>query len=491
MDAGKSELAEVYVRAEWAALKECVYGGSSEYVLPKFLGDSKARAYGDFEQFWIDNQERDVAEADPEYYAQWKSQIDGAVELLRGPGFRFGRIVSGAAWPEALAPLERLAPLPLLATGASPAAAPDDVVLWFEDSDGTRSPVCAQRPGEPPHWSVDPVAWIEGLLSEAYVSDWTRPLPSRLPLVNYSRVPHVVKGWLERVQSPRATASNPIDCPSLPLDELVEEIRRLCTALAFGSAPRLVHPWPEGRRAAVTLTHDVDSAWILDPKRRPLLERILEEETSRGFKGAWYITADQLRPAHADALRDIAAAGHEIGAHGWNHDSRLNYLGAARQEARMRKIHAAFDAIGVEGIRTPWYCRSPQLSCVLTRHFRYDCSVPNASSFFSSGSNSGCCTVFPYRLHGGLVELPMTLPPDTSLAPNRGYDLLQTLAGRIVERGGVVVVTLHPQPHQSANEPALARYFSFLRDLAERHAGQLWSATPAEIVRQYERALAA
>ncbi len=86
MDAGKSELAEVFVRAEWAALKECVYGGSSEYVLPKFLGDSKARAYGDSEQFWIDNQERDVAEADPEYFAQWKSQIDGAVELLRGLG---------------------------------------------------------------------------------------------------------------------------------------------------------------------------------------------------------------------------------------------------------------------------------------------------------------------------------------------------------------------------------------------------------------------
>ena len=50
-----------------------------------------------------------------------------------------------------------------------------------------------------------------------------------------------------------------------------------------------------------------------------------------------------------------------------------------------------------EGRRTPCYSRSPQLFERLSDHFRYDSSVPNASGVFSTGSNSGCCTIFPYR----------------------------------------------------------------------------------------------
>lgn len=78
----------IFVSAEWGSLKECVYGSSGRFVLPKFLSDSKARAYGDFGRFWEQNQERDVAEADPAYYAAWKAQLDGAVELLEGLGVR-------------------------------------------------------------------------------------------------------------------------------------------------------------------------------------------------------------------------------------------------------------------------------------------------------------------------------------------------------------------------------------------------------------------
>ncbi|WP_342642116.1 hypothetical protein [Rhodoligotrophos ferricapiens] len=81
-------LAPIGVSSEWGTLKECIYGWADQFIIPKFLADSKARAYGDFERFWIENQGRPVAEADPDYFAAFKSQLGGAVALLSGLGIK-------------------------------------------------------------------------------------------------------------------------------------------------------------------------------------------------------------------------------------------------------------------------------------------------------------------------------------------------------------------------------------------------------------------
>jgi glycine amidinotransferase len=78
----------IFVSSEWGALKECVYGSPHRWVMPKFLGDSKLRAYGDFYEFWVANQERDVAEVDPERFREFSNQIQGAINLLEGLGVR-------------------------------------------------------------------------------------------------------------------------------------------------------------------------------------------------------------------------------------------------------------------------------------------------------------------------------------------------------------------------------------------------------------------
>ncbi len=78
----------IFVRCEWGELKECVYGGYDQFVFPKFLQDADVRPSGDFRQFWFDHQEEDVAKADPEYHARWRSQIKGAVDFLEGSGIK-------------------------------------------------------------------------------------------------------------------------------------------------------------------------------------------------------------------------------------------------------------------------------------------------------------------------------------------------------------------------------------------------------------------
>ena len=76
----------IFVRSEWAELKECVYGWSGQFIWPAFLQDAELRPSGGVRQMWFDHQEQDVAVACPEYYRQWRAQIDGAIQFLRSSG---------------------------------------------------------------------------------------------------------------------------------------------------------------------------------------------------------------------------------------------------------------------------------------------------------------------------------------------------------------------------------------------------------------------
>jgi hypothetical protein len=126
---------------------------------------------------------------------------------------------------------------------------------------------------------------------------------------------------------------------------------------------------------------------------------------------------------------------------------------------------------------------------ILPDHFAYSSSVPNASAGFSRGTNSGCCTLFPYRTVGDFFEVPLTLPADGAGEPERVYGTLRTLADRIVERGGAVVSTLHLEPHRSAQTEILRAYSDFLEDLQARRGDELWHATPGEIAARYRDAI--
>jgi hypothetical protein len=169
----------------------------------------------------------------------------------------------------------------------------------------------------------------------------------------------------------------------------------------------------------------------------------------------------------------------------------LKLANPQRVNWRMREGILPFKGRAIEptGIRTPWYCRNFCLFDVLSRNFTYDSSVPNASGLFSSGSNSGCCSVFPYAAHDRLLELPLTLPPDSTAPVEEIYSILERTAGQIIDAGGVVVATFHPQPHQSANRRGLDHFFGFLQNIAERYAERLWCATPSEILRRYRSRL--
>ncbi|MEM8629747.1 MAG: hypothetical protein AAGF74_00790 [Pseudomonadota bacterium] len=78
----------IFVEAEWAELKECVYGSPDNWVLPVIYNDARLRAQGEFGEFWVNNPGRDMKEANPELFSELSSQVSGIIGFLESAGVK-------------------------------------------------------------------------------------------------------------------------------------------------------------------------------------------------------------------------------------------------------------------------------------------------------------------------------------------------------------------------------------------------------------------
>lgn len=110
--------------------------------------------------------------------------------------------------------------------------------------------------------------------------------------------------------------------------------------------------WPGGARGALCLSFDnlgVDEATSAAGALPALLERLAERELTATFF-AEGVNAE-LQP---DALREIAAAGHEVAYHAWAHE-QWGELSAAEQAENLGRGISAFRdlGLGLTGLRPP------------------------------------------------------------------------------------------------------------------------------------------
>jgi len=113
-----------------------------------------------------------------------------------------------------------------------------------------------------------------------------------------------------------------------------------------------VAAWPGGARGALCLSFDnlgVDEATSAAAALPALLERLAKRDLSATFFVEGVNT--ELAP---DALRAIAAAGHEVAYHAWLHE-QWGDLSAAEQAENLARGVAAFAELGIElsGLRPP------------------------------------------------------------------------------------------------------------------------------------------
>jgi hypothetical protein len=233
----------------------------------------------------------------------------------------------------------------------------------------------------------------------------------------------------------------------------------------------IVNFWPDGRRFAVVVTHDVESSAGAEN-----VQPLLELERRHGIVSSWNFVAEDY-PIPAGLFDRVRAAGGEVGLHGVTHDGKL-FGDRQTFDAQLVKIHRYLHDWDAVGFRSPGTRRNvdwmPELGCL------YDSSFPDTDPF--EPQPGGCCSILPYFL-GDLVELPITLPQDHTLweiLRVRSIDVWRRKADWVIAHHGLINVIIHPD---YVIDPERLRLYdellAYLRGQIDRDHG--WHALPREV----------
>lgn len=272
-----------------------------------------------------------------------------------------------------------------------------------------------------------------------------------------------------------------------------------------GDPPPGWRGWPDGKRFALVLTHDVERAQGQD-KCRPLAE--LEMEL--GFRSSFNFVAEDY-PVDRGLQRYLVENGFEIGLHGLNH--RGDMFSPVRrflEEApRINRYLREWEAVG---FRAPSMYRDFQLLGLL--EIRYDSSSYDTDPFEPLPRGLG--TIFPQfiasnpqpvpsnlepvtcNLHPphGFIELPYTLPQDHTLflvLKEKDISIWKRKLDWIAEKGGMALLNVHPdymalegRANSGFSYPSRL-YKEFLNYVLSAYKGDYWHALPKEVAEYCKR----
>ena len=243
--------------------------------------------------------------------------------------------------------------------------------------------------------------------------------------------------------------------------------------------------WPDGKKFAFVLTHDVETAKGLEKcYQLANIEERLGFRSSFGFVPGDYPVPEALRHGLTDR-------GFEISVHGLHH--RHNPF---RSESIFKRqaieINRYLREWGSVGFRSPSMYHDLDLLHHL--NIEYDASTFDTDPFEPQPDGMG--TIFPFWVSNhdplkGYVELPYTLPQDFLLfilMQEKNIDIWKRKLDWIVDQGGMGLLDVHPNYMNfnatSHYEAYPARYYEkFLEYVKSKYEGQYWQPLPREVSR--------
>jgi peptidoglycan/xylan/chitin deacetylase (PgdA/CDA1 family) len=251
-------------------------------------------------------------------------------------------------------------------------------------------------------------------------------------------------------------------------------------------APKDWRGWPDGKRFALVLTHDADTAGGHDH-----CVQLMKLEKGLGFRSSFNLVP--RRYGVAPRVRNILVEnGFEVGVHGLYHDGR--YF-ESREEFSERAIlinHYLREWCAV-GYRSPSMLHN--LDWIRELNIEYDSSTFDTDPF--EPQPEGVCTIYPFTvpdtdLDKGYIEMPYTLPQDFLLyilLRHRDIRIWKKKLEWIVRNGGMALLNTHPDymrfdsSTQSRETYPVEYYLEFLEHVKTTYAGQYWHALPREVAR--------
>jgi peptidoglycan/xylan/chitin deacetylase (PgdA/CDA1 family) len=258
--------------------------------------------------------------------------------------------------------------------------------------------------------------------------------------------------------------------------------------------------WPGGARVAVALSFDFDNETpsLRDDRTSPsllsqgeygaraALPRVLALLQRNQVPATFFIPAVSAR-LHAESVKRIVAAGHEIGLHGWIHERNSLLEEKDERELMQRALDTLAGMAGRRpvGLRTPSWDYSPNtLKLVRELGLLYDSSLMADDDPYE---------VLAEGQPTGVIELPVewilddypyfgmdrfsTIRPHTP--PSAVQEIWQAEFDGAWEEGGLFVLTMHP--HVIGHRSRMAMLERLVRYMRSRPG--VWFATHEQVAR--------
>jgi hypothetical protein len=243
--------------------------------------------------------------------------------------------------------------------------------------------------------------------------------------------------------------------------------------------------WPDGKKFAFVLTHDVESLVGLKKCRD-----LSDIDIKYGFKSLFnFVPYKYIVPANF--RRYLEGKSFEIGIHDYNHDGKL-YRSKKIFDKRASKINETIRQWNACGFRSA--AMHHNLEWIANLDISYDCSTFDTDPF--EPQPDGVNTIFPfwYQQKGsdrGFVEIPYTLPQDFTLfilQRERDCRVWKEKLRWIVEKGGMATVIVHPDyinfdksRKNKQEEYSSEIYEDFLMHIKTEYDGKYWNPLPKEM----------
>lgn len=242
--------------------------------------------------------------------------------------------------------------------------------------------------------------------------------------------------------------------------------------------------WPENKQFAIALSHDIEG-----PAGVSRVRQLMHLELDLGFQSSFLFVPEGDYDVSPDLREELRRNGMEVGVHDLHHDGKL-YFDRSDFRRKARKINHYLKDWNAVGFRSGFMLHN--LDWLGDIDMLYDASTFDTDPF--EPQPDGVHTIFPFWVEndrgGGFVELPYTLPQDSTLflfLREKNIDLWKRKLDWIAEHGGLAFLDVHPdymcfdERNPSKWEYSAALYREFLQFVETEYSGAYWHALPRDV----------
>lgn len=270
---------------------------------------------------------------------------------------------------------------------------------------------------------------------------------------------------------------------------LAKRLRRRVTQFwpinsSAGKPPEEWPGWPDGKKFAFVLTHDVEGKEGLDRCRQ-----LAEVDVGMGFRASFNFVPEGEYETPRDLRDFLTARGFEVGVQDLQHDGRL-YSSRQMFLARAQRINGYLKEWGAVGFRSGFMLHN--LDWIRDLQVLYDSSTFDTDPF--EPQPDGVNTIFPFTVKredgSHYVELPYTLPQDSTLFllfREATIEIWKRKLDWVAEHGGMALLNVHPD-YMNFNDRKgfgydVRLYREFLEYVDRQYGKQCWRARPCDVAR--------